>query len=277
MTEEGRRTERWVAPPREITATSSENVSAVLADLAIPAGEKGAIDLCFATSMIEVGLDVQRLGLMTVIGQPKASSQYIQVTGRVGRSLDAPALVVAVLGTRTPRDRSHYEHFGSFHRRLYASVEGASVTPFTEQALERSVPTVAAILCQVLGTGADIPQRVDSYWDRLTELLVDRASRCSGAAGVANVKRELARLRTAVGFNKVAGYDWVDRAQPEQGFLFAFGAPVPAERPPDYWWVLTSTRSVDPDAVGMLHTPGVEARQPKSAATGVDDDDEELM
>lgn len=272
-----RQPQRWMRPPREITATSSENVSAVLADLSIPVGHPGCIDLCFATSMIEVGLDVSRLGLMTVIGQPKASSQYIQVTGRVGRSRGAPALVVDVLGTRTPRDRSHYEHFGSFHRRLYASVEGASVTPFTEPALERTAPTVAAVLSQVFGVGATIREQVDSYWDRLTELFVDRATRCGDSRSVAVVQDQLARLRRASKLVPHKPLVWSDWARPEDSFLVPFGSPLPPDRLiPAYWRVLTSTRSVDPDAVGFLHDPGVQP-QPQLAANDAGHDEEDFM
>lgn len=265
-----RRNRRWMSPPREITATASENVTDVLDDLGIAMGERDAIDLCFATSMIEVGLDVPRLGLMTVIGQPKGSSQYIQVTGRVGRSSEAPALVVDVLGTRTPRDRSHYERFTSWHRRLYAAVEGASVTPFTDRALDRSLPSIASILAQVLGGPGGIHQQVDTIWPRLTSICVTRAARFGSREAQIMIDK-LDTLYERTRFPKVPTLDWSNRGTPESSFLFAFGEAIPAARPSDYWQVLTSMRSVDPDAAAIPHNPGVVPTSRVSKAT----DDEE--
>jgi hypothetical protein len=99
--------------------------------------EKKAVDACLASNIIEVGVDVPRLGLMAVSGQPKNTAQYIQATGRVGRVF--PGLVLMVYDNRKARDLSHYEQFRDYHGRLYAAVEPASVTPFTIRVVERAL------------------------------------------------------------------------------------------------------------------------------------------
>ncbi|MEA2495914.1 MAG: hypothetical protein QOJ29_3825 [Thermoleophilaceae bacterium] len=100
------------------------------------------IDVLLASNMLSVGVDIDRLGLMVVSGQPKTSAEYIQATSRVGRQY--PGLVIAVFNWIRPRDTSHYERFRHYHDTFYRHVEATSVTPFSARARDRALPAVLA-------------------------------------------------------------------------------------------------------------------------------------
>ena len=84
-----------------------------------PQGQK-PVDVLLATSMLQVGVDVPRVGLMVVTGQPKNSAEYIQATSRVGRDPGRPGLVVTIYNWARPRDLAHFETFSYFHETFYA-------------------------------------------------------------------------------------------------------------------------------------------------------------
>jgi len=105
------------------------------------------IDVLLATNMLSVGVDVQRLGLMVVNGQPKTTAEYIQATSRVGRRY--PGLICTVLNWSRPRDLSHYETFEHYHATFYQHVEAQSVTPFAPRAVDRGLTGVLASLIRL--------------------------------------------------------------------------------------------------------------------------------
>jgi len=145
--------------------------------------EKQRVDTALATNMISVGLDISRLGLMVMLGQPKTTAEYIQASSRVGRDDQRPGLVVVLLNPNRPRDRSHYERFSFWHSVFYRDVEATSVTPWSSRALQRGLPAITVALARHLSPelswakDAGNADAIDAVQAEVAQRLGERARR----------------------------------------------------------------------------------------------------
>ena len=169
----------------ELTSrVSTDKVAEARRRLAASFDQSDRVDCAIATNMISVGLDIQRLGLMVVLGQPKTHAEYIQATSRVGRDEAKPGLVVTLLSAHKPRDRSHYERFRHYHETFYRSVEVSSVTPFSARALDRGFAGAMVGLARHLDPSLTPPRGAEeiaavrtALEERLRRLYVERVDR----------------------------------------------------------------------------------------------------
>ncbi len=207
-----------------------------------------AIDICLASNIIEVGIDIDRLGLMTIVGQPKTTAQYIQVSGRVGRRADvSPGLVITIYGAAKPRDRSHYERFLTYHQQLYAQVEPTSVTPFATPVLRRALH--AAAVAYVRQT---TPEDLSPYpfpsveYERAIALLRERALIVDDVELPVFERMADKRARQWDGWERTMwNANPVPWGDPHQGLMRFAGTLPDLDRRATIWDVPTSMRNVD--------------------------------
>ena len=211
------------------------------------------LDVLLATNMISVGVDVRRLGLMVVTGQPKNTAEYIQATSRVGRS--KPGLVCTVYNWARPRDLSHYERFGHYHATFYQHVEALSVTPFATGALDRGLAGVIVALIRLLtdefneNLRAQQLDRSRPIVQEAIDAIVQRVENIEGKAlavqvrGVINQKLDL-WMKQAQGQGYNLGYR-------EQGGVTKGLLKKPGDGPWQAFTTLNSLRDVEP-SVGLI-------------------------
>jgi len=236
----------------------SEDIMGAMADLDVATtanGRKPPVDVCLASSIIEVGIDIPRLSLIVVAGQPKTTSQYIQVTGRVGRLRERPGLVVTMYSPSKPRDRSHFERFRAYHERLYASVEPTSVTPFSPPTLERALH--AALTAYVRQTGdSDIGARPWPFPSDLVEefraIALERVS-IVDSSEAANLAQSLARREGEWKAWHRTRWDGTAR-QEDVPLLRLAGSYASAEQKDLSWATLMSMRNVDAECEAEITT-----------------------
>lgn len=178
------------------------------------------LDVLLATNMISVGVDVKRLGLMVVTGQPKTTSEYIQATSRVGRS--HPGLICVVYNWSRPRDLSHYEQFEHYHATFYQQVEALSVTPFAPRALDRGLAALLVSYVRLLGGEFNENSQAGRvtgdhpYFATAIEELSQRARTITGNGEISSMVRETLEELKEIWLKKVAtmqggavlGYKW---------------------------------------------------------------------
>lgn len=239
---------RWPRHVIELTSRRrNDEIPKAIEELQREYGTDGCIDVCLASNIIEVGVDIDRLALMTIVGQPKTTAQYIQVSGRVGRKWhERPGLVVVVYGAAKPRDRSHYERFRTYHQRLYAQVEPTSLTPFALPVVQRGLHgAIVSLVRQLAPRTLPVYPFPQDRFDAAVEVLRARAAISDTAdtgpleTVAARREREWARWeRTDWSANAVGG-------NPRQGLMrFAGTSGEPGAGGP-VWDVPTSMRSVD--------------------------------
>jgi hypothetical protein len=242
---------------KELTSRlRSDEVPAAITELEAAYGDSGkrVVDACLASSIVEVGIDIDRLSLMTIVGQPKTTSQYIQVTGRVGRSWwERPGLVVTLLSPSRPRDRSHFEKFRTYHERLYAQVEPTSVTPFSPPALDRALHAVMTAYVRQRGdqTAAESPQYVPETLTEEIEAILHRRVAIVDSHESANLQRVLNRRKTQ--WHRWNHRLWDRRAgDADLAQLYAAGEYIDLKDAAISWATPMSMRTVDAECQAQI-------------------------
>ncbi len=218
------------------------------------------LDVLLATNMVSVGVDVKRLGLMVVAGQPKSTAEYIQATSRVGRSF--PGLVCTVFNWARPRDLSHYEHFEHFHATFYRHVEALSVTPFAARALDRGLASVLVALVRLSlpdfaandGAAAFTGEHV--LFERAIAAVGARAEAVDGGLARARVEhdlRDLVRTWIARAADTTGGKRLGYRPKQDGVTVGLLSQPELGSWPP--FTCLNSVRDVEPE-VGLILREG---------------------
>lgn len=207
-----------------------------------------AYDICLASNIIEVGVDIDRLALMTIVGQPKTTAQYIQVSGRVGRKPEvSPGLVITIYGAAKPRDRSHYERFRTYHQQLYAQVEPTSVTPFATPVLRRALHAAAVAYIRQTSPETLEPDPFPSRaFDEAIRLLRERAEIAEPEEVSALDRFARDRARQWGGWERTK---WdanpAPFGDPIQGLMRFAGTLPDLDSRATIWDIPTSMRSVD--------------------------------
>ncbi|PGS54244.1 helicase-related protein [Bacillus sp. AFS041924] len=258
---------RYINNVLELTSRKqSHEISKTIDDLKLkyrPNKDKkdsnSTIDLCLASNIIEVGVDIDRLSVMAIVGQPKMTAQYIQVSGRVGRRWsERPGLIFTLYSNTKSRDKSHFEHFREYHQKLYAQVEPTSVTPFSDSCLDRGLHAVViGFLRQALN--ADVARTPD--WKEIQKYLnnkivpfynrlIERAELVDPEQVEEFKSRFMKILKRLEKGNYTA---W--RVDPKvNGYMYSAGTTIPHALKVNAESMINSMRNVDSECRGLIAT-----------------------
>ncbi len=215
--------------------------------------KNSVVDICNASNIIEVGVDIDRLSLLTVLGQPKTTSSYIQVTGRIGRRWkEKPGVVFTLYNHKRPRDKSHFEQFFDYHNKLYAQVEPMSVTPFANPVTKRALHAIAIAYVRIFGSN-EISQNPDPFPENIFQsfenMILSRVKSIDPKE-VESVQDKLSEIRE----NWIQwGHQRYDLDQQENdGMMFRSGAYVRSDIKSYSYETPTSLRNVDAECRGRI-------------------------
>lgn len=213
--------------------------------------KQNCYDVVIATNMIAVGMDVGRLGLMTVVGQPKQNSEYIQATSRVGR--EHPGIIFTVYNPYRPRDLSNYENFIGFHSQMYRYVEGTTATPFAARARDRDLHALVVSLLRLQfermadnGGAANILTLSEDDIESVKKKILDRVSVVANSAYGATEKEmdEFISTWKGLAHSQDLTYWVYNKSGTKKRLLSYYGQPcAPTEMP-----TLSSMRDVEQSA-----------------------------
>ena len=225
----------------------SDEVPAAIDQLekSLGGNNKNVLDICLASNIIEVGIDIDRLGLLVIAGQPKSTSQYIQVSGRVGRDWKkAPGLVVTIYSPLKPRDRSHFERFRSYHQKLYHYVEATSVTPYSDPVLERALHAILVTHVKMNGNASSGPLPYPASEIEEAKKTILEAVRRNGLDQLGVVEDWLDRRVDE--WNVWEKTKWTDRdGDTRQALMRSADVQLEANESPLFWKTPNSLRNVD--------------------------------
>ena len=258
---------RAVRADRVVELTSrqeAEEIPKQLKALSLSADQTDqAVDVVLSSNMLSVGIDVPRLGLMLMVGQPKTTAEYIQATSRVGRGR-VRGVVVTLFRSNRARDRSHFETFRSYHEALYRSVEPTSVTPWSLSSRARSlggalVAVLRHSITQLANNDsaglldledANLSAAIDGMVSELLEVV--RRSEPAEADDTEDEIRALLRdwdRRAAASRGSRTELLYDRHKTDDQALLKRFG------QPGEGWLVADSMRSVEPNVAVQVREP----------------------